>query len=421
LHPSTLYTAGQRQRLLFILFLVGTSNYLDRNIIGVLLEPIRDEFGASDTMLGLLSGLAFALFYATLGIPVARIADRGDRRLVITVSLAVWSMMTVLCGFAQSFWQLALARVGVGAGEAGAIPPAQSLIADYVPPDGRARALGLFLMSSMAGYVLGLVLGGWIAQNHGWRAAFVAAGLPGLLLAVVTWRSLDEPRRLPQYAVSSVDQESVWSALRALLAKPSFRLLSVAMVLYFLMAYGALVFTVSFLIRIHGLSVAQAGLWFGIVSGVGAVIGNIGGGWLADRLSRRNIAWLAWLPAIVLLMVMPLYQAAFLTDYLWLTLALLLLGGIGLTGAVPSLFSAVHHVCGSTRRATAIAILFFLSNLIGMGLGPVLTGSLSDGIAAGSDPATGLRQALALVMFAFVPAALTLLAAGRHIAADAEA
>ena len=168
-----------------MLFLIGTSNFADRNVIGVLLEPIKAEFGISDASLGLLSGVSFALFYATLGLPVAHWADRGDRRLIITLALGIWTVMTALCGLAQSFWQLVLVRVGVGAGEAGAVPPAQSLIIDYYSPDRRGRAIGIFMLSSTTGYVLGIVIGGWIAEAHGWRAAFLFVGLPRLVLAIL--------------------------------------------------------------------------------------------------------------------------------------------------------------------------------------------------------------------------------------------
>src|SRR5262245_17064649 len=291
--PGELYVERQRWAFLLTLFLVSTSNYADRNIIGVLLEPIKHEFQVSDTMLGLLTGFSFAIFYATLGIPVARWADRGDRKLIVTVGLTIWSIMTALCGMAQSFWQLAAARIGVGAGEAGALPPGQSLIADYYPPDRRGKALGVFMMSSMAGYVLGVVVGGQIAQHWGWRAAFITVGLPGLALAAVTHLILREPRRLPQFAVVADRLEPIGISVRALLAKRAFIDIVIAMVLYFMMAYGAFVFTISFMIRVHQVSVGTASAIFGIVSSVTALIGSYLGGSFADRLARQEIGWLA--------------------------------------------------------------------------------------------------------------------------------
>lgn len=419
--PWDLYPPRRRWTFLAVLFLVSTSNYVDRNIIGVLLEPIKREFGVSDTMLGLLTGFSFAIFYATLGIPVARWADRGDRKIILTVSLAAWSVMTAFCGMAQSFVQLALARIGVGAGEAGALPPAQSLIADYYPPAERGKALGTFMMSSMAGYVLGVVVGGQIAQAYGWRAAFLTVGLPGLLLAVVTYLVLDEPRRQPRFAVAQASMEPLRTSIKALMAKRSFVDITIAMVLYFLMAYGAFVFTVSYLIRTHGLSVGRASAIFGTVSTVTAVIGSLVGGALADRLARRHISWLARLPGWVLILALPVYELAFSVRSLALTVVFLGIGGSLLTGAIPSMFAALHAVCGSARRAMSVAVIFFFANLIGTGLGPIITGRLSDYFAASVGPAEGLRYAMMIVMVTFVPSGWFMLRASRNLARDQEA
>lgn len=418
--PWDLYTPRQRGLMLFTLFLVGTSNYVDRNIIGVLLEPIKAEFGVSDTMLGLLSGLSFALFYATLGLPVARWADRGDRRLIVTLALTVWSAMTMLCGMAQNFWQLALARVGVGAGEAGAIPPAQSLIADYYPPEKRGKAIGIYMLSSMSGYILGLVLGGWIAQTYGWRAAFLMVGAPGFALAVATRLVIREPRFLPQFAVSSKAQEKAAATFRALMAKPSYRNIIYALILYFLMSYGALVFTVPFMIRAHGVSVAQAGVIFGTASAIGAVVGSVLGGGIADRLAKKDIAWFARLPGWGLIAALPLYEAALMAQTAVTMGFALAVAGILLTGVVPPMFAALHVVCGSARRATAVAIVFFFANLIGLGAGPIIAGSLSDYYAHFYGPAEGLRYALMIMMVTFVPSGIFMLRAARHLKTDAE-
>ncbi|MBL8984788.1 MAG: MFS transporter [Gemmatimonadetes bacterium] len=418
--PWDLYPPRRRWTFLAVLFLVSTSNYVDRNIIGVLLEPIKREFGVSDTMLGLLTGFSFAIFYATLGIPVARWADRGDRKIILTVSLAAWSVMTAFCGMAQSFVQLALARIGVGAGEAGALPPAQSLIADYYPPAERGKALGTFMMSSMAGYVLGVVVGGQIAQAYGWRAAFLTVGLPGLLLAVVTYLVLDEPRRQPRFAVAQASMEPLRTSIKALMAKRSFVDITIAMVLYFLMAYGAFVFTVSYLIRTHGLSVGRASAIFGTVSTVTAVIGSLFGGALADRLARRDITWLARLPGWVLILAFPAYELAFSAGSLAMTVVVLGIGGSLLTGAIPSMFAALHAVCGSARRAMSVAVIFFFANLIGTGLGPIITGRLSDYFAASVGPAEGLRYAMMIVMVTFVPSGWFMLRASRNLARDQE-
>ncbi|ALH82197.1 spinster family MFS transporter [Sphingopyxis macrogoltabida] len=418
--PWERYTPRERNLLLLVLFLVGTSNFVDRNIIGVLLEPINAEFGVSDTMLGLLSGLSFAVFYATLGLPVARWADRGDRRFIITLSLTVWSLMTTLCGLTQSFWQLALARIGVGAGEAGAIPPAQSLIADYFPPDRRARAIGIFMLSSMAGYILGMAGGGWIAQTYGWRAAFLAVGLPGLALAVLARWVLKEPRNLPQFRVDPTAQESIGETGRALFAKPAYRNIVWAMIIYYLMAYGALIFTVPFVIRVHGLTVVEAGAIVGGVSAVGAVLGSVFGGSLADRLARQDLAGFAWLPGWGLIVALPLYEAALLAPSVTAMAAILLVASTLLAGVVPPIFAALLSVCGSSRRAMAVAIVFFFANLIGLGAGPVIAGMLSDYFAVAYGPAEGLRYAMMIMMCAFLPSGFFMLRAARTMRSDSE-
>ena len=418
--PWDLYTPRHRRALLFVLFLVSASNYIDRNIIGVLLEQIKTEFHASDTKLGALSGNSFALFYATLGIPVARWADRGDRKLVMTLSLSVWSLMTVLCGLSSTFWQLAAARFGVGAGEAGAIPPAQSLLADYFPPQERARAIGVFMMSSTVGYAVALVLGGWIAQTFGWRTAFMIVGLLGIALTPLTQLVLKEPRRVAQFKTRSENHESTRTAIRSLLGKAAYRNILGAIVGYFLMSYGALVFIVSFMIRAHGLNVAQAGATFGTISAVGAVIGNLGGGALADRLAARDIAWLGRVAGWGMILAMPLYELALLAPTIAVMAPLLLCSTVLLTGVVPPLFSALHVVCGSKRRAISVAVAFFFANLVGLGLGPIIAGSISDTLAGSFGPADGLRCALMIVTAVFLPAGWLMMRAARHLNADAE-
>jgi predicted MFS family arabinose efflux permease len=415
-----LYTSRNRSVFLWVLFFVGASNYVDRNIIGVLLESIKKEFLVSDAMLGLLSGISFALFYATLGIPLARWADRGNRKLIMTVSLTIWSLMTTMCGFAHTFWQLAAARVGVGAGEAGAIPSAQSLLADYYPPAQRAQAIGIFMMSSTVGYAIAVVLGGWIAQNYGWRAAFSVVGLLGLALAPLTHRSLKEPRLISRFRVIPQNHETIPTAIRLLFGKPAYRNILWAIILYFLMSYGALVFIVSFMIRVHGLSVARAGAIYGVVSAIGAVIGNVGGGALSDRLGLRDVAWLGRLAGWGMIAAMPLYELALSVSSIGALTTLLLFATVLLMGVTPPTYTALHMVCGSKRRAIAVAFAFFLANLLGLGLGPVLAGFLSDKLALTYGIAQGLRYALMIVMLVFVPGGWFMLRASRYLEADAE-
>jgi len=419
-HSWDLYTRRNRSVFLLILFAVGTSNYVDRNIIGVLLEGIKAEFHVSDTLLGLLTGMSFALFYVVFGIPVARWADRGNRRHVITISVLIWSFLTVLCGSAHTFWQLVAARFGVGAGEAGAIPPAQSLLADYYPPQDRARAIGVFMTSGAAGYAIGLVLGGFVAQNYGWRAAFEVVGCAGFALAPLTNFFLIEPRETSQPKRLTDNCESIYAAMHALFAKPAYRNVVMALVIYFLVAYGALVFIVSFMMRFHKLRVSQAGTIYGVVSTIGSLVGSVWGGALADRLARRDVAWLGRFAGVGLIVALPLYELTLsLSGILAMTVALLL-ATVLLTAVVPAMFSSLHLVCGSTRRALAVAIALFFANLIGLGFGPLIAGALSDRFGITYGPGDGLRYALMFVIPALLPAGLLMLRAAKYLRSDAE-
>jgi MFS family permease len=419
-HPSELYSPVRQWSLLAVLFLVSTSNFVDRNIISVLLEPIKAEFGVSDTLLGLLTGISFAVFYATLGIPVARLADRGNRKIIITLSLTIWSVMTALCGLAQSFWQLALARVGVGAGEAGALPPAQSLIADYFGPTRCARALAIFMSSSMCGYLLGFVAGAHIATMYGWRAAFLIVGLPGLALAVLVHFVLHEPRTLPQFRPLPGSQESLGATFRALAAKRSFVYLVIAMVIYFLIAYGGIVFLPSYMVRVLKVTLAEVGTAYGAVTAAGSIVGTVLGGFVTDRLSKRNIAWLSWWPALGLVLCWPLYEGMLLAPTFAIALTFAGLAGIMLNAAVPAMFACLHAICGSARRAMAVAVVFFFANLLGLGLGPVLAGAMSDAFSAVYGP-VGIRYALLIVFVLLLPCAWLLVKSARHVATDVEA
>jgi predicted MFS family arabinose efflux permease len=414
-----LYTERQRWVYLILLFLVSTSNYIDKNVISVLLEPIKAEFGVSDTLLGLLTGISFALFYATLGIPIARWADWGNRKTIITLSLTVWSVMTTLCGLAQSFWQLALARIGVGAGEAGAIPPTHSLIADYFEPTRRSRAIAILMVSSTVGYLIGFIAGAELAAAYGWRSAFLVMGLPGVALAVVGHFVLKEPRELGPFRQPRESQETIWETIRALATKRSFVYLLIAMVLYFMIAYGAVVFFPSYLARVLDIPLARIGRDYGAVAAIGAIAGNIGGGFLTDRAARRQLAWVAWLPAIGLVLSWPVFEAMFLISSFPVFLALLTVGAFALNAAIPAMFAALHAVCGSPRRAMAVALVFFVANLLGLGLGPIITGALSDLFTARYGE-VGIRHALMLVLTLLVPAGWFMYLSGRHLSTDLE-
>lgn len=415
----SLYRPAQRWGFLAILFLASASSFMDRYVLSVLIEPIKAEFKTSDTMMGLLSGFAFAAFYATLGLPIARLADRGDRKLVISVSLAIWSVMTLLCGMARNFPQLVLARIGVGAGEAGAMPPAQSLIADYFPPAQRARALGVLIASSTVGYLVAFSVGAWLAAAHGWRAAFIALGVPGVLLCALTLLGLREPRHQLAKA-KQTKQEPLRTTLAALAGKRSFVLLCVAATLYWLVAYGAVIWFPTYLVRVLHLDLVTVGAVFGLLGAIAALVGSVAGGFVTDFMTKRDARYAARVPAAILVGTVPVYELAMISNKPVIFYAAAFVGALGLSAAVPAFFTLLHRICGSARRATAVAILFFCGNLIGLGFGPVITGALSDHFSAAYGP-VGLRYAIMIALLALALSGFALWAAAGSVAEDTEA
>lgn len=417
--PWTRYTQPQRWVFLVVLFLISTSNYFDRHLISVLLEPIKHEFHVSDTMLGVLSGFSFALFYSLFGVPIARWADSGNRPTIITVALAVWSITTALCGLAQTFWQLALARLGVGAGEAGAVPTGQSLLVDYFPPGRRAMALAVFSAASTAGYLLSFGVGGFVAANYGWRDAFLMAGLPGILLALITWATLDEPREHGVRQFAHGEHESVRENILALWKKRSFIHGLLGCLFLLLLAYGGLIFIPSFLVRVLHVPLATASGTYGLVAAAGSVIGTLIGGWSADRLAKRDIRWLAWLPGTACAVTGPLFMMAFATRTLWPFMSLAFIANLVMVGGMPIAWAAIHAVCGSQRRAMAVAIVLFVTTLVSGGFGPLMAGAISDALSARYG-AEGLGYSLIIMSALLLPAALFFFAFGRTMSRDIE-
>lgn len=424
MNTSTPYTPAQRWWFLFVLFLVASCNYLDRYVIAVLLEPIKREFGVSDTLLGLLSGASFAVLYAVMGIPFARWADRGNRKHIITLSLTFWSLMTALCGAAHSFWQLALARVGVGVGEAGSLPASQSLLVDYFPPQQRARALAIFTSAGTAGYLLAFIGGSHLVAQYGWRWTLYLVAAPGLLIAAFTIWGLKEPRTAlrTQFAAAQADQspESIKVALLVLWRKRSFRYSAITLTLWALFAYGALLFVPSHLMRAMNVDLKAVGTAYGGVSAISALIGTLGGGWLTDRLARTDRRWLLRLPAWSMVLAAPLYTVAFLVQDFWLFLLIGAVAGSLVSATLPAFFTAAHAVCGSNRRAMAVAVLLFFMSLIGAGLGPVVTGIVSDFLSPHFG-AQALGYSLAAMSVSMLLVAGLAFMASRHLEGDVAA
>lgn len=397
-------TSSYRSYALGLLVVVNVFNYLDRQILSILLESIKRDLQLSDTALGFLTGIAFALFYTFAGIPIARWADRGTRRTIMALGLTIWSGMTALTGLAQSFTQLALARIGVGIGEAACSPPAHSLLSDYFPPTQRGTALSIFSLGVPIGIMIGYLTGGWVNQHFGWRSAFFVVGLPGVVLAVIVRLTLREPARGHSEGVQATTSASpalpFAEVVRFMWQLRSFRHLSLAAALHALYGYGVLAFMPAFMMRVHGMTnTAELGLWLGLIAGVFSGIGTFLGGTLGDRFAaiRNDMRWYLWLPAWATLLSIP-FSCLF---YLWpegRTALLLSIPGaiLGPTYIGPTM-AMTQGLAHLRMRATAAAILLFILNLIGLGLGPQAVGVLSD-LLAPSYGVESLRYALLCIV-----------------------
>jgi MFS family permease len=404
--------------VLAVLFVVMMLNLVDRSILAIVLEPIKQEFGASDTALGLLSGFAFAIFYSAAGIPVARWADRGVRRSIIALGLVAWSGMTALSGLAQNFTQLVLTRVGVGIGEAAGSPPTHSLLSDYFPAERRATILAIVSIGSAVGAISGAFVGGWVNEFYGWRMAFFVVGLPGIALALVVRLTVREPPRGrfdPPRAQQARD--SVWTVLGFMLSLASYRHLILATSLHAFAGAGLHSWTPAFLIRVHEMDTGAIGTALLLGQGLPAMLGIYLGGRFSDRLAKRDMRWYMWLPAGATLCALP-FSVLFLllpeTPFALVCLApAAFFGGMyaGPQHAMAMGLAKPH------MRAMSSAILTFSMSLIGYGLGPLAVGMLSD-VLTPEFGSAGLRYALLLVVLGHLLAALHNMLSSRTLRDD---
>jgi predicted MFS family arabinose efflux permease len=375
-------SAGYSRYVLGVFVLANAFNFLDRQILSILIDPIKAELAISDRAMGFLTGTAFALFYTVAGIPLARLADRGSRVALMSWGMALWSALTVASGLARSFAQLALARIGVGIGEASVTPCTHSMVSDYFPPERRARALSLLSVGANLGIVLGLPIGGLVAERHGWRAAFLAAGAPGLVIAALIRLTVREPARGQSEGLDAgaARAGSFGEVLGYLWARRSFRWISLGASLQALYGYAFLGWGPTFLGRVHGLSTAEIGLGFGLVMGLGGGLGALCGGAACDRLSTRDARWFGWLPALTALAMLPFALAFLHLPRAWLLLyaPAVILGNF----YAPIGYALAQGLAQIRMRGTAAALLLLIVNLIGLGLGPQLVGSLNDLLAA---------------------------------------
>lgn len=404
--------------VLLLLVLVYISNYTDRVLLTVLLPSIKAEFHLSDTQLGLMSGTAFALFYATLGIPIARFADRGNRKFVIVASVAVWSVMTAICGTAQSFVQLALARVGVGIGEAGSNPPSHAIISDLFSLKRRATAMGIYSQGVSIGLVVGIYGGAHIMAAYGWRAAFLSLGLPGLLISLLAQATLREPHRGASEGHAAVgDAPPLAQVLRFMASQRALVHTTIGATLATLVGYSGVLWWPTFIVRSHGLSMADMSLFLALIFGAASGLGIFIGGLVSDWSSRHDVAWMPRVVTWAILLGLPFGIAIYLVNNS--TIVFLLIGIPAFAGGFylsPSI--AITQSLVSVRmRTVASALLLFVINLVGMGLGSLMVGMLSDAF----EPQFGkdaLRYALLVMMSFNLWAAFHYWRAGRFMAGD---
>lgn len=405
---------GQRGLLLVLLSATYAVNYIDRQILAILLEPIKRDFGLSDAMLGLLAGPAFALFYATMGVPIAILADSRNRAHIIGAALLCFSLATSACGLVTQFWQLVAARVLTGVGEAGTGPASQSMITDLYPPEARGRAQALYAVGVNIGIMIAFLVGGWIAHRFGWRAAFLWAGVPGLMLAPLFFMKGREPER---QSSPVRDTPTLAASVRFMRGQRAYCWLVLGSGLSAFAGYGVATFVPAFLMRSHGLDTQQVGTVFALILGVGGGICTFGAGMMVDWLGRRDVRWYMRVPIVGILLALPFWPLFLLAPNVGVAIA---------AAVVPLSVSAVYigpciatiqMLAPARMRARAAAIQLFIGNLIGLGLGPQVIGILSDTLAPyyGND---SLRYALLAGVGASIWAIFAYWRASRHLAVD---
>ena len=405
-----------------MLTLVYAFNFIDRQLLAILQESIKADLSLSDSQLGLLTGFAFAIFYVTAGIPIARWADHANRRNIVAGSLFIWSFMTALSGMVQNYTQLVLARIGVGIGEACGSPPSHSMISDIFPPNRRATALWFYSTGVSFGILFGFLFGGWLNEYFGWRTAFLVVGIPGVFLSGLIMLTLREPTRgLIEQKTVTAESVPLKKVIQTLWESRTFRHLSLAASLNAFSCYSTASWTASFMIRSHEMSTGELGTWLAIIIGLCGAIGVFFGGMAADWLSPRDKRWYMWLPAISGFIAVPFMVAVYLADTPYVALSMMLIPGLLHQVYLVNTLATTHNLVGLKMRATSSAILFFILNIIGLGCGPFLVGVLSDQLSA-SHGADSLR----LAMLYLLPAVMFWSAchfyfASKHLRKDLEA
>jgi len=440
-----LLTRSYLTRLLGVLLALSTLNAADQAILSVLAQPIKEDLQLTDTQLGILQGLGFAVLWSVLGLPIGWLAERFSRKGLIALCAGVWSLMTTACAVSSSFLSLLVCRAGVGIGQAGFLPCSQSLLADHFPASRRGSAMGILLLGSPFGFLLGQSIGGWAAGTWSWRAGFMVLGVPGLLAALLTWRTLEEPPRgLIEGSATAERTLPFRQVAKEIASKSSFRHLLVALSVSQFSMNAIAQFVLPFYLRGFHLPLAVIGTLFGAISFTSNGLGMLLGGFGFDRLARSDARWLVAGPAAVLVLATPLYWGAFASTRIGTSLACIWCANLFLATYFAPTYAVVQNLVGPRMRATAAGIVGMVTGLLGMGLGPSVLGILSDffarrafaggdfpascpgghagaGTAAALDAACreasmlGLRHALAVILIFFLWAAIHFLVAARSL------
>jgi MFS family permease len=412
-------TGAYKSYVLSVLTLVCTLSFLDRGLMGLLLQPIKEDLHLSDARLGFLTGIAFALFYATLGVPIARWADRGNRVTITAMAVALWGLTVMSCLLVTNFIQLVCARIAAAVGEAGCMPPTYSLVGDYFPGSSeRPRAMATFMLAGPLSSLISFLVGGWLNEVYGWRVAFFVMGIPALAIAVIVKMTISEPRKHARFATLPKRQSiPIAAVLSTLWQQRSARHLGVALILHWMMGMGLAPWYAAFLMRSHGMTTAELGVWLGLIFSLGGMSGTLLGGYVAGRWFVRNergqmrlaaVMIAALVPCFVLFLLLPQKHQAMIA-----LLPLMMVFGffIGPT------FALMQRLVVDEMRATTLAVVMLLANLIGMGIGPQVVGILSD-LLMPTLGANSLRYAMLIMSFVALWSAYHFWVAGRTVQAD---
>ncbi len=416
-----IYSKTYTRYVLGVLVVVYVFNFIDRQILAILAPAIKDELLLSDTQIGALSGVAFGIFYATLGIPIARLADRYSRVSIISICLSIWSLMTAFSGLATNFVQLLIARIGVGIGEAGGSPPSHSLLADYFAPGKRATALGIYALGVPIGILFGNLAGGWIGEIFGWRQAFFLVGLPGIILAIILKLTVKEPPRgYSEEKPADTTTVPFRTVVKTMWGFKSFKYIALGAGTQAFVGYGAIAWMPSFLVRAHDLSIGEVGTALGLIIGFFGGIGTLLSGVIGDKLGAKSVKYYMLVPAYGFLIAVPAGAAVFLVDDLYLVLAIYTIPAFLVNLYTGPTFAMTQSLAPLAMRAAASALLLFIINIIGLVFGPTTVGIISDLLQSSMqmNDVESLQMALLACNFVYLFSFYYYFQASRHLETD---